>query len=75
MATCAYGAVAFDPVIVAMEFEKAHPVQTLIVVTGDHNWPGLTIGFAGTGYDSAFNLLSKLKSSFYEFALYTQAKI
>ncbi|MBR4598248.1 MAG: alkaline phosphatase [Opitutales bacterium] len=35
---------------VALDFAKKHPLQTLIVVTGDHETGGLTLGFAGTGY-------------------------
>ncbi|MBQ6352803.1 MAG: alkaline phosphatase [Lentisphaeria bacterium] len=35
---------------VAMEFAKRHPKETLIVVTGDHETGGMTMGFAGTGY-------------------------
>jgi alkaline phosphatase len=32
----------------AMEFADAHPQDTLIVVTGDHETGGMTIGFSGT---------------------------
>lgn len=43
----------FDNVVkVAYEFAKKHPSETLIVVTGDHETGGLTLGFAGTGYKS-----------------------
>ncbi|MBP5791765.1 MAG: alkaline phosphatase [Kiritimatiellae bacterium] len=38
-----------DAVKVALEFQKTHP-DTLIVVTGDHETGGMTMGFAGTGY-------------------------
>jgi len=34
---------------VALEFQKAHP-DTLIIVTGDHETGGMSMGFAGTGY-------------------------
>ena len=34
---------------VALEYQKIHP-DTLIVVTGDHETGGMSIGFAGTGY-------------------------
>ena len=37
---------------VAKEFAAKHPTETLIVVTGDHETGGLTLGFAGTGYQS-----------------------
>ena len=36
----------------ATDFAKKHPAETLIVVTGDHETGGLTIGFAGTQYDT-----------------------
>ena len=47
----------------ACEFAKKHPDDTLIVVTGDHETGGLTLGFAGTGYKSYINLLSHQKNS------------
>lgn len=34
----------------AFAFAKKHPNETLIVITGDHETGGLTLGFAGTGY-------------------------
>ncbi len=75
-ATCAYEVVAFDQAIgVAMEFAKKHPKETLIVVTGDHDCGGLTIGFAGTGYESAFDLLANAKSSYAVFAATATEKI
>ena len=36
----------------AVEFYNEHPDETLIIVTGDHETGGLTIGFAGTDYDT-----------------------
>jgi len=42
---------AFDSAVrVGMDFAKNHPDETLIVVTGDHETGGMTMGFAGTGY-------------------------
>ena len=35
---------------VAMDFAARHPGETLIIVTGDHETGGMTMGFAGTGY-------------------------
>ena len=35
---------------VALDFAKAHPEETLIVVTGDHETGGMSMGFAGSGY-------------------------
>lgn len=47
--------IAFDNAVKeAIEFYNEHPDETLIVVTGDHETGGLTLGFAGTKYGSAF---------------------
>lgn len=35
---------------VALAFQEKHPEETLVVVTGDHETGGLSMGFAGTGY-------------------------
>lgn len=39
-----------DAVKVALDFQKRNP-DTLIVVTGDHETGGMSMGFAGTGYN------------------------
>ena len=46
-----------DAVKVALEFFKKHPKQTLIVVTGDHETGGLTMGVANTGYSIDMGVL------------------
>ena len=46
-----------DAVQVAIDFAAEHPEETLILVTGDHETGGLTIGFAGTDYDTYLDLL------------------
>ncbi len=51
----------------AMNFMKKHPKETLIVVTGDHETGGLTVGFAGTKYASFFTVLDGQKVSFQRF--------
>jgi len=57
--------IAFDLAVQeAIAFYSLHPDETLIVVTGDHECGGMTIGFAGTGYDSAFELLAGQTVSF-----------
>lgn len=57
--------VAFDEAVrVAYDFYQAHPEETLIVVTGDHETGGLTLGFAGTQYDSYFDVINSQKISF-----------
>jgi len=51
----------------ALKFYAKHPNETLIVVTGDHETGGMTIGFAGTEYSTAFSKMSKQNISFEEF--------
>ncbi|WP_297633246.1 alkaline phosphatase [uncultured Clostridium sp.] len=59
---------ALDEAIkVAFDFYKEHPDETLIIVTGDHETGGMTIGQATTGYDTAFNILDNQKMSYVEF--------
>ena len=53
-----------DAVQVAIDFAKNHADETLILVTGDHETGGLTIGFAGTDYDTYLSLLDAQKISF-----------
>ena len=61
--------VDFDKAVaVAYEFARKHPAETLVVVTGDHETGGLTLGFAGTGYNSYINLLDNQKCSREKFA-------
>ena len=56
-----------DAVQVAIDFAAEHPDETLILVTGDHETGGLTIGFAGTDYDTYLDLLESQKISFAKF--------
>ena len=56
-----------DAVQVAIDFAKDHADETLILVTGDHETGGLTIGFAGTDYDTYLTLLQNQKISFAKF--------
>ena len=56
-----------DAVQVAIDFAKKHPSETLILVTGDHETGGLTIGFAGTDYDTYLDLLKNQKISYAKF--------
>ncbi len=60
--------IAFDEAIsVALKFYQAHPEETTIVVTGDHECGGMALGFAATKYTSFFHILSKQKLAFDEF--------
>ena len=56
-----------DAVQVAIDFAKEHPAETLILVTGDHETGGLTIGYAGTDYDTYLDTLSNQKISYAQF--------
>ena len=56
-----------DAVQVAIDFAAEHPDETLILVTGDHETGGLTIGFAGTDYDTYLDNLTSQSISFAQF--------
>ena len=51
----------------AVEFYNEHPDETLILVTGDHETGGLSIGFAGTDYDTFLTNLNNQKISYAKF--------
>lgn len=51
----------------ALEFYNEHPDETLIIVTGDHETGGLSIGFAGTDYDTFLTNINNQKISFAKF--------
>lgn len=53
-----------DAVEKAVEFYEEHPEETLILVTGDHETGGLTIGFAGTDYDTFLTNFENQKISY-----------
>ena len=57
-----------DAVGVALKFAEKHPQETLIVVTGDHETGGLTLGFIGTGYSAYLEFLTNQKASTDELA-------
>lgn len=56
-----------DAVQVAIDFAKEHKDETLILVTGDHETGGLSIGFAGTDYDTYLDNLSSQTISYAQF--------
>lgn len=67
--TSTYDMIAFDEVIgAALDFYNQHPDETLIVITGDHECGGLTLGFAATDYENAFDMLKAQTISFQEFS-------
>lgn len=56
-----------DAVDEALEFYNEHPDETLIIVTGDHETGGLTIGFAGTNYDTFLTNFENQKISYVKY--------
>lgn len=48
----------------AYKFYLQHPNETLIVVTGDHETGGMSIGFAGTQYSSFVDKIQHQKMSY-----------
>lgn len=58
----------FDAAIgVAVQFYLAHPNDTLIIVTGDHETGGMTIGHATTAYGENYSALQGQTCSFQQF--------
>ncbi len=58
----------FDNAVgVALKFLEKHPRETLIVVTGDHETGGMSIGHATTGYTAYYDRLLGQKKSFQYF--------
>ncbi len=63
-----HNTIEFDKAIgIALDFYEKHKDETLIVITGDHECGGLTLGFAATGYESAFDLLNHQSASYVSF--------
>ena len=56
-----------DAVGKAVEFYNEHPDETLILVTGDHETGGLSMGFAGTDYDTFLANMENQKISYAKF--------
>jgi alkaline phosphatase len=61
-----------DAVGVALDFYRKYPNQTLIVVTGDHETGGMSVGHATTGYTAHYDRLLGQTSSFQAFAQSTE---
>ena len=61
-------AFAFDAAVTeALAFAEKHPNETLIVVVGDHETGGMSIGFAGTQYETFFEKIANQKESYESF--------
>ncbi|MBN1904769.1 MAG: alkaline phosphatase [Deltaproteobacteria bacterium] len=56
-----------DAIAEALAFYAAHPRDTLIVVTGDHETGGMTVGHATTGYTAYYDRILGQKNSFQYF--------
>ncbi len=68
-ATSIYDTIAFsDAVQVAVDFAAEHEGETLIIVTGDHETGGMTIGFATTAYSTHFDYLQNETIGFTNFS-------
>lgn len=60
--------IALDQAVAkAVDFYNEHPDETLIIVTGDHETGGLTIGYAGTDYDTFLTNINNQKISYAKF--------
>lgn len=60
--------VAFaDAIEEALKVYRKHPKDTLIIVTGDHECGGMTIGYAGTKYETFFEKIKPVTMSYVEF--------
>ena len=57
-----------EAVKVALKFQDAHLDDTLVVVTGDHETGGMSMGFAGTGYALYMDRLANQTMSVNKFA-------
>jgi alkaline phosphatase len=56
-----------DAVQVAIDFAAEHPDETLILVTGDHETGGLSIGYAGTNYSTYLKNINSQTISYAKF--------
>lgn len=60
--------IAFDNAVAeAVKFYNKYPEDTLIIVTGDHETGGMSIGFAGTGYSTYLTQLTEQTMSYEAF--------
>jgi alkaline phosphatase len=63
-----YDMIAFDDALgEAIKFYNDHKDETLIVVTGDHECGGMTLGFANNGYATWFETLKHQSLSYVHF--------
>lgn len=68
-ATSIRGVIALDDAVKkALEFARSHPDETLVMVTGDHETGGMSLGFAGTGGKFKVEMLADQKCSTEKFS-------
>jgi alkaline phosphatase len=66
--SAAHNTVEFDNAIgVALDFYEQHKDETLIIITGDHECGGLTLGYSATEYETAFDMLNHQAVSYVSF--------
>ena len=59
---------AFDEAVkVGLDFAAKHPDETLVVIVGDHETGGMSLGFAGTQYETFFEKVAFQKESYESF--------
>ena len=69
-AATVYDVLDFDDAIgAAKKFYMEHPKETLIVVTGDHETGGMTVGHATTAYSAHYDRLLSQNCSFTYFGM------
>lgn len=67
-ASVIHNTIEFDKAIGhALAFYEAHPDETLIIVTADHECGGLTLGYAATKYSTDFSLMAHQNVSYVSF--------
>ena len=72
-ATMAHEVIDFDNAIrEAIEFYKKHPKDTLIIITGDHETGGLSLGYSETTINMYLDFLKHQNTSFSSFSLKMQ---
>lgn len=66
--------IAFDNAVkVALDFAAENPRDTLVVVTGDHECGGMTLGYAATSYETYYETLADQNIAFDDFDNYVLA--
>ena len=68
--------IALDEAVkTALEFQRLHPEDTLVITTGDHETGGLSMGFAGIGGQFRVELLKHQKVSVEKFSEWFKSRV